>query len=204
MIKLLLKAMLIYTILMVFTYNAKAYNFKSIIAEPDTDYVVTNKGDTIKCSISISLLGKMKYSVAGGKSVDLSPEDIQELYVSRRNLFQHSRVLPGKDKPEFINIVEVGKINIYVKSYTSAAGFGGTTSNLWYMQKGSGEVILLKTNSVLALKKDDRKSAFEEAISDNKKVYERFLSKKKFTFDNIRSLIHLYNTDTWVDDWSGF
>ena len=63
------------------------------------------------------------------------------------------------------------------------------------MGKGSDYVHDFKGNGLnLGKTRAERKTDFANMLIDNKNVYEKFLADDKFSFEQIRNIIHLYNT----------
>lgn len=95
-------------IMLSFTLITKAQT--DIISTDDTtdttkaqteDYVITNKGDTIKCRIfSAFFSGHDMYKVEG-KSKKIKTDEIQEYYISHKNLRQRA-VFDGDKKRQNI------------------------------------------------------------------------------------------------------
>ncbi|HAL82682.1 MAG TPA: hypothetical protein DCO83_10955 [Mucilaginibacter sp.] len=95
-----------------------------------------------------------------------------------------------------MTVVESGKINLYeLITSTTSYGANGTmysSSNTgWYVSKGTDTAILIK-GTLLARQK--RKNEFADLLADNKTVYDKYMADDKFGFDEIRNLVHLYNT----------
>jgi len=101
-------------------------------------------------------------------------------------------------------VIEKGKISLYEMIYTTYTGttttYSGTmttntTTTEWYVSKGSDNVSDIKTSGLFMLKaKQKRKDTFAEMLKDNKNIYDKYLAEDKFSFKQIRNLVHLYNT----------
>lgn len=166
------------------------------------DYVITVKGDSIPCRISAPLIGKMKYKVDSmGESKKIKPDEIREYYIARKNDRERAVYKDSTGRPWFMTVIEKGRISLY-QVITIYYHNGLTTSSTeWYVGKGSDYVSDLKTSSLFSLKsKRKRKDIFAEMLKDNKAVYDKYMADDKFSFKQIRNLVHLYNTGQPLDD----
>jgi hypothetical protein len=186
-------------VLCLFTTSAIAQN---------TDYVITVQGDTLACKITeLGWVHNGNYKTAQMKSKkQILLKEIKEYYVSKHNVI-YRKVYKRADKPnaaEYLTVLENGKINLYEEIYYTPDMHQNSfkydnSSTRWYIAKGSDTVKVLK-NSDLSLatlffkSKEKRKGDFEQMIMDNKEVYDKYLADDKFSFKQIRTLIHLYNT----------
>ena len=96
----------------------------------------------------------------------------------------------------FMQVIEDGKICLYEDEITRYTGTVTTTSILWYVTKGS-VTQELKTNEFFTgfnKKKKDRKLDFANMLMDKKAVYDLFIKDDQFSFDQLRNIVHLYNT----------
>jgi hypothetical protein len=103
---------------------------------------------------------------------------------------------PGETKPVFLKALEIGKMNLYEDPMPNVTG---SYSGKWFISKGSDKIIELKGNKLSPGK--TQKTEFETMIIDNKSVYDTYVSDKKYTYDEVRSIIHLYNTGEWQQGW---
>jgi hypothetical protein len=95
-----------------------------------------------------------------------------------------------------MTVVEDGKINLYemIVTTTTPGMNGASYSNSnteWYVSKGTDTAMILKGK---LFGREKRKNDFAELLADNKAVYDKYMSDDKFGFDEIRNLVHLYNT----------
>jgi hypothetical protein len=183
---------LIFIAAVTLTFNAKA----------QTDYVITVKGDSIPCKITTPLVGRPKYKVdSASDSKKIKPDEIREYYIARKDFRERSVYTDSNSKPIFVTIIEKGRISLY-ELVTSHYNNGFTTTTTeWYAGKGSDYVTDLKTSSLFLFKsKKKRKDIFGEMLSDNKAVYDKYVGEDKFSFKQIRNLVHLYNTGQLLKD----
>ena len=189
----------VFVILLLFTLSTKAQN---------RDYVITANGDTLACTITFPAFVQYgKYKTASmDKPKQILMGEIKELYLSKHNiLIREVYKHPGKKwSAQFMTVLENGRINLYEEAinYTHMDAGGGmytSSSNKWYVSKGSDTLKVIKNSdysmSALFFKsKKSRKNDFVEMIMDNKAVYDKYLADDKFSFEQIRALVHLYNT----------
>ncbi|MDP9048818.1 MAG: hypothetical protein M3N14_11830 [Bacteroidota bacterium] len=184
-----MKTSLIKTLIVIgtiLTFNANAQN----------DYVIKIQGDSIPCKITTPLIGGAKYkSDTMRESKRIKPTEIREYYIARKDFRERSVYTDSTSSPRFMTIVEKGKISLYQMIYSNYHNGITTSTTEWYVGKGSDYVSDLKTSSLFAFKsKQKRKDNFEEMLKDNKEVYDKYKADDKFSFKQIRNLVHLYNT----------
>ena len=177
---------LIFITAIILTFNANA----------QSDYVITVKGDSIPCKISIPLIGSNKYkSDAMSGPEKIKPDVIKEYYIARKNFRQRAVFRDNSTKPTYMTVIERGKISLYEMVYSNYYNGMTTTTVTWYVSKGSDNVSDLKTSALFSFKsRQTRKDDFAEMLKDNKVVYDLYISEDKFSFKQIRNLVHLYNT----------
>jgi len=174
----------------------------TLAAKAQTDYVITLKGDSIPCSITIPLIGKLKYKVdSAGESKKIKPGEIREYYIARKNLTGRSVYKTGSNNPMFMPLIEKGKINLYEMVYTTYTGTTVVTTTSWYVSKGKDTVSDLKTSSFwMSKSRQKRKDIFGDMLKDDKELYDKYMGDDKFSFKQIRNLVHLYNTGQPLSD----
>ena len=101
----------------------------------------------------------------------------------------------------YLKVIENGTISLYDETITMQSAFGGsTTTTVWYVSKGTHTVVDRIKFSSIAFNQEARKNILEDMLKDNKAAYTRYTaSGEKFSFRQIRSLLHFYNTGVWVD-----
>lgn len=173
------------------------------------DYVITQKGDTIKCVITKSVWSA-NYTYKSpemAKPQKIYVEDIKEFYNSETNTLVRAVRKSEKGNLFFLALIEGGKIDLYeeVVNQQYSNGFTGVTSynnyKKWYIAKGANVVQMLKTSdvslgAVFVKSKKQRESSLAEMIADNKEIYDKYITDNDFSFKEIRHIIHLYNTTT--------
>ncbi|SDP79374.1 hypothetical protein SAMN05428975_2794 [Mucilaginibacter sp. OK268] len=191
--KTLLKKVAICLAATLFTLGVKAQS---------QDYVITTQGDSIPCTIKIPLItcgdGNYKTST-NGPSVKIKPEEIKEYYISKKETLYRAVIKEGKTKPEFLLVLETGKISLYEEVTEVYVNNTVTTLTKWYVAKGSDVAIPLKTDDVfMAKSRKQRKGEFTTLISDNNAVYAQYTAENKFSFKRIRILVQQYNSTTSI------
>lgn len=191
--KLLLTSILVFSILMLFTISVNAQT---------EDYVITPKGDTLKCSISFPLIGASKYTIPGAKSKKMDRDEIKEYYITRKDLRKRVVFMGHKSKADFMTVIENGKISLYEIVYNHYSQYSNQSTTEWYVGKSSDRVLALKTSDLLFLGKarKERKDDFSDMLKDKPEVYEKYMAEDKFSFSAIRNLVHLYNTGHTLDE----
>jgi len=175
---------------------------------PDySDYVITTKGDTIHCNVDRPLIGKPRYqSKTMSKDEKITPDNISEYSY---NFFgKLYRAVYRDDHPtkEFLEVVENGPISIYeivratpgpgVSIATGASLMLSVTSSArdWFIGKNSDNVHSIKSSLYLMGNHNGRKDEFGEMLKDKPDIYNKYMADDKFTFKQIKNLVHLYNT----------
>lgn len=181
---------LITRVLIVATISTAAFK-----ANAQKDYIITVKGDTIPCTISTSLSGKERYKI-NGEATRIKPGAIREYYIAHKSLRERSVYPDGNTLPVFMIVVEEGPITLY-----KTVPYNNKSATEWYIGKGSDRVDGLKTSGLyLARSREQRKDILATMLKDNPGVYEKYRGDDKFTFKQIRNLVHLYNTGRPMSD----
>ncbi|MBB6110191.1 hypothetical protein SAMN05421821_1083 [Mucilaginibacter lappiensis] len=191
--KSLLKKAAICIVAALFTLGVKAQG---------QDYVITTQGDSIPCTIKIPLItcGDGNYKTTENSPlVKIKHETIKEYYISKKNTLYRSVIKEGKSKPEFLLVLETGKINLYEEVTEIYVNNTVTQITKWYVSKGSDIARPLKTDDVFMSKsRKQREGEFTTLISDNNAVYAQYTSENKFSFKRIRNLVQQYNNTTSI------
>ncbi len=161
------------------------------------DYLVSVKGDTLKCMLKkVFLSSKMKYRTdTTSKYSDVDPSQFIKYHRQGEEYTNKLAILD--EKLRYLPIIEEGKINLFEKitvSYNPQTHLSQSKYD-WYVAKGTDTLTHLKTNGLLALKsRKERKSELVQMLADNPAVLEQFYKDESFTFKELRDIIHLYNT----------
>ncbi|WP_419701898.1 hypothetical protein [Mucilaginibacter sp. NFX135] len=175
--------------------NAKAQEQAERPKTPEQypDYVIMMNGDSIPCNINISIFSGFRYSTTDStKLTKIKPDKVKEYYVARRHILWGSTTKEDHSSRVFLELLEKGKINLYEDYYPSTYGVNKIE---WYVSKGSDTSKKLKSSGMLfSSSRKERKDNFSELIKDNEAVYNKYTTENKFTYDQLRNLIHWYNT----------
>ncbi len=171
-------------------------------AQNKSDYVIMSSGDTVYCKIGSTFFNStLKYKTDEMKSaVPIDPVKLKSYYLEKRNEVYVSVLAPEQRKPEFMRLVEDGQIKLY-EQVNNVPNMSSVS--IWFISKNFGPIEKLKIDGVLlGSKMGSRKSREEllsEIIQDKPNVYEKYLANKKFTNENIKSVVHFYNTGVWIE-----
>jgi hypothetical protein len=117
--------------------------------KPAFNYVLTTKGDTIKCNFKKPFMGKLRYvPLETDKAIKITIDDIKEYYNVKDSAMVVAAVLPGDTSPEFLNLLERGKINMYERVVITYSNHGSTTTYYWYVNKGNDPLKELKATTI--------------------------------------------------------
>jgi hypothetical protein len=168
-------------------------------SQAQNDRVISTNGDTVACEVYQPFFhankASYRYKTSNGDSRKITADSVKEFYNADRSIW-FRRVIADRKKHWFMSVVEDGKINLYeIIVTTTSPGANGVFYNNsnteWYVSKGSDTVTILKGK---LFGREKRKNGFAELLADNKTVYDRYMADDKFGFDEIRNLVHLYNT----------
>lgn len=161
-------------------------------AQKTPDYVINTKGDTIKCFISLPFIGSAEYTLPDGSISPLEDSTyVKEYYSAKANLRKRAVNIPGIKKPVYLEVVEDGKIIIYFQQYIRY----NTEYLAWHIfKKADPEFNInnmpLSNNSKISSAKVD----ILKLVSDNPAAVNMCNDKKKLSYDDVRDIIHFYNT----------
>jgi hypothetical protein len=171
------------------------FSFK---AHAQDDYVVTINGDTLKCKIRVKFFPHVdspgqdyKYQTATMKSFEsINFKDFKGFGLTSKKIVFRA-VVDKYGENKYMKTIEDGKICLYENN----EGPTSRHSTDWYVGKDIAKVFILKTAGIIPVKsRSDRKAGFAELLKDNKDVYDLFLNEDKFSWDEIRRVVQLYNT----------
>ncbi|HEX3384475.1 MAG TPA: hypothetical protein VHS53_04775 [Mucilaginibacter sp.] len=168
---------------------------RTFAQKPAFNYVLTVKGDTIKCEFKRPLLGKIRYVPVGSdKAVKITTEGIKEYYTAKDTTLVVAAVLPGDTDPEFINLLERGRINMYEKVVITYSRYGSNTSYYWYVNKDNDPLKELKATTIFTDgSRKERKKMFSEILADNIPLQGQFEADNDFSLKRLQYYIHEYN-----------
>jgi hypothetical protein len=171
------------------------------------DYVITVKGDSIPCKVRVSLLlqGDIRYKSEAMSSFErIKPTEIKEFYVASKNELHHSVFTDSKSEPEFKHVIEKGKLSLFEQTTYSWGStmnsYSGTMNSMMYSSRAL--YVGKSSDYVIELSKKQSRDKFAEMLKDNKDVYDKFINEDKFSFEQIKKIIHLYNQNwSWGQDY---
>lgn len=172
----------------------------------DSDYIITTKGDTIKGQLN----GRRFKAKGWDKAKRISLDSILETYVAEDDILKRAVYNPNGTERIFMTVLENGKINLYVHNeiepVVGAAYMiplkvltptvGAISSPHWYVAKGMNTMEELNVSVGIISFKPSKKhmDVLAQLITDNKELYNKFISDDKLTLRQVRNIIHLYNT----------
>jgi hypothetical protein len=164
------------------------------------DYVVTLKGDTIPCQLSVTPTGNIKYKTDNATDlVKMNQCCIVDYYIARKKTLKRFVFINSDEnewRPELVNVIENGKISLY-ESVDVSPTYNGepSLSTVWSVGKGTDSARTVITSSMFgSATKQSRKDELSKMLMDNKDVYNKYIADDRFSFKQIRNIIHLYNT----------
>jgi len=161
-------------------------------------YVIDLKNDTIKCyRVEENDFGGIRYKTdATSKFISGDEKTIKEYQLNSDSSIHVAFTLIPKFGPEFIQLLEKGKICLYVDY------FYGPTSKItnYFVSKNQGDIIGIKTNGLMPFDKyygnrEFRKKEFISLLNDDPQVSTAYQAENSFEFDSIRKYIKQYNQD---------
>lgn len=163
------------------------------------DYVITVKGDTIRCKINTPFLGSaVEYALSDGSLTPLEDTTyVREYYITKKKLLKRA-VSSNNKNFIYLPVVENGPISLYeLERYPNPRG--GAVID-WYVGKDRKNISLLKSNSITSTARKEREDMLAGLLKDNQAAYNMYITKKKFTFDSLIDIVHFYNTGKLPDE----
>ena len=191
-----------YNAVLCLTLLLSAKNLKA----QNRDYVITNSGDTIKCTIAgPSLLKVYKYKTSdNGEFIKIKEQNIRDFYLGDKNILMRFVYIEDDAMANLMKVIENGRISLYevvidhIRTNSLNNGTFDVSNTEWFVSKESDTVSLLKYNGTADLKglkgRKQRKDDFKKMIEDNKEVYNKYIASKDFSFEQLRGLVHSYNS----------
>ena len=174
-----------------------AFGFKSFAQKPTFNYVITQKGDTIKCDFKKPLLGKIRYQPIGVKGyTKVTTDSIKEYYTVKDSTTNVAIILPDYSDPEFVVRLERGHINMYQQIIVTYSQYGNTTTYYWFINKDDGPLKQLKATTIFTDgSRKERKAMFSEMIADDTTLQGQFNADTDFSLKRLQFYVHQYNED---------
>ncbi len=174
--------------------------FLPLMAFAQKDYVITAKNDTVHCKIKMDAFDHIyAYRVAkSDQYVVIDHKNIKEVFLARDSGTYVFKDMPGQMYPGYVKVLEKGHINLY-EEVINVATFADAKSIYWYLSKGSGALIQIKTQGATDFNigtQKDRTKALVDNISDCEYVATELKYTdldKNYDFDLVRGFIKMYN-----------
>ncbi|MBS1526821.1 MAG: hypothetical protein JST19_14290 [Bacteroidetes bacterium] len=185
------------------TLTLLSFPFYSVFAQnPSFNYVLTTNGDTIKCDFRRPFMGMLRYKPVGSdKFIKITTNDIKEYYNTKDSATVVATFLPDQSYPEFVNLLERGKINMYEKVVITYSRYGSTTTYYWYVNKGVGVLKELKATTLFTDgSRKERKKMFSDMIADDEPLKAQFEADNDFSLKRLQYYIREYNKHTTTGD----
>lgn len=180
----------------IFSIGLILFAFSSNAQTRYWDMVITTKGDTVHCNIDPEpLFGKTKYIGAGmKKGVVIDTTTVREYFTTGFTRHSKAVYVPVLKHTVFLGVAEQGKINLY---YLNISYQNGTSSRELFVTKGSDQLYNVKEPGLYdnyGSKTDKYKADLAAMLKDNTDAYNRYTAQKKFNDEQIKALVHFYNT----------
>lgn len=178
--------------LLAFLFTCTFINFSSA----QIGYVITNKSDTIKCEVTMAWMGYPKYKIKGKESKKVTVDDIKEYQLTNDSTIYLAKKLRPNKKPEFVQVLERGKICLYGNDIQRSTGtYTSSTTTDLYVTKNIDSLIGLKINGIgyNGPSRKERKNILFNILSDNQQIANAYKTENSFTYETIRKYIKMYN-----------
>jgi hypothetical protein len=173
------------------------FSFSTLFAQKQ-DYLIKTNGDTIHCKISTPFLhaGFGKYKANGmTESKTITTDEIKEFYFGKKDMLYRSVYVDSLREPKYLILIERGTITLYEYIQHMYSTSGGYDITSWYVCKGNDVARSLKTSEFFMSKsRQSRRDYLGSMLADKKDVYDKYIVDDKFTFKQIKAIIHWYNT----------
>jgi hypothetical protein len=146
-------------------------------------YIINTKGDTIACTFKIAL---NKYKPVGDSVFHLlSPENVKEYHLNKRNETLRDMPFPGREKTYYMDVLDTGKITLY--HYYELHGKSGTL--YLFAQKAGQPLLEIEGREKTAA----YKIVFSNLISDSQPATDSFNKTSLYDEKSIIRNIKIYN-----------
>lgn len=206
-----------------------------LFAQGDTskfrDYIVSLKNDTLKCRIieryttgmfnSVGDISnqKFKYKILGVRGTKIMNADsVKSYFLASDTSFYVPELLPGADKPVFVEILVRGKISLFefdtgggtsttMQANGSFTATSSGSSTFWYANKDGDALKLVKTLSTAltigdkftgSTTRKKRQTNLMDLFADNPDLVERFkvaIDGGNYSIDVIKAFVKIYNDE---------
>jgi hypothetical protein len=164
------------------------------VAFSQEDYIVINQKDTLWGKVHSNKNFEVSFSKIGYSTTqEYAANDVVSYYIASENQEFQSVKLEGKKEKIFMQCLEKGKIRLFECQFTKVYGYPARpiTVTTWYAMKDC-QLFEVKTNGIFANGQKGRAS-FNSLLADNIELTQKYPSKKRYRFDEIKSIIKEYN-----------
>jgi len=165
-------------------------------ARAQKDYIISFNNDTLKGKIKVTLFGKPKFTENDqSKVVSISPKTTKEYcrIINAKDAKSYlSKALPNQSRLDFLELIEKGTIQLCELIQNTPGRYGSTTVTTWYACKGENLLVAIKTSG-LSFSRAERRKKFEDMLSDQPELLEKFKQENDFSFDAVKKYTALYN-----------
>ena len=167
--------------------------FKSIY-----NYVINTHNDTIKCEMRTTLFGAVKYQpiASNGKFIKVTTKEIKEYYTAKDSSTHVAITLPDRNDPEYVKLLERGKINLYEQLVVSYSQYGSNRNYYWYISKDNSPLKQIKSNTIFTDgSRKERREYLAGLMAEDQAVVDEFKNESDFSLKKLTYFIHKYNAD---------
>lgn len=175
--------------------------FSVNLLKAQKDYVVTLAGDTLLGKIRKPFLDGFKFQETGKKeTLPINVEAYKEYFKAKDSTHYVAVKVSASKKPEFLERLIFGKIQLFVKinnhpgSMNGATGvmLPGSNTSFWYAGFDVDSLREIKTSGLFG-SRAEREKNFYSLIESYPELLEDFKKEKDFSFEMLKSYIRKYN-----------
>jgi len=164
------------------------------------DRMITANDDTIACKLSRSMMGAFKYKTAKGDKGEVDKGEVKEFYTGDKKKWVRRVYITSQRYPCYMTVLERGKISLYEMDagfvyYNGNSFYNNGPKTQWFVAKGTDTAELVKDgDNTLFNGRKERKTYFMQLIEDNKTAYDQYMADDKFSYEEIKRIVELYNS----------
>ncbi len=176
--------------------------FSVNLLKAQKDYVVTVAGDTLLGKIKKPFLDGFKFQETGKKeTLPINVEAYKEYFKAKDSTHYVAVKISASKKPEFLERLIFGKIQLFQKTNSSPGTMSGSTgvmmsasmsTSYWYAGFNVDSVLEIKTSGMFG-SRAEREKNFYSLIESYPELLEDFKKEKDFSFEMLKSYIRKYN-----------
>jgi hypothetical protein len=165
-----------------------------------SDYLITEKNDTIRCELKVNSLGSYKYGVNKTDQFKNIDFHVKEYFFAADTTTLVSKLIPEKQSKLLVKWLERGKINLYERevSTSNINNLYNVYYHYWYATKDNDSLVQIKTDAWFPAgsSRKKREQALTDMFADSPyllKSFTRALKTQEYDYDLIRNYIQAYN-----------